>query len=168
MVQISHPYMTTGKTIALTRQTFVVKVMSLLFNMLSRLIIAFLPRIKRHLISWLQSPSAVILEPKRIKPVTVSIVSPSICYEWQLLYMKNIDNLNDIIFHQLLLFLWTYREIGCLSFSSIYGLCWIEDKVLVFMKVLSFPFASIPIQTLTLTLTLTLWCLSVQSLIGEP
>ena len=78
IVQLSHPYMTTGKTIPLTRQTFVGKVMSLLFNMLSRLIIAFLPRSKRLLISWLQSPSAVILEPKKIKSVTVSIVSPSI------------------------------------------------------------------------------------------
>ena len=81
IVQISHPYMTTGKTIALTRWTFVSKVMSLLFNMLSRLVIAFLPRSKRLLISWLQSPSVVILEPKKIKSVTVSIVSPSICYE---------------------------------------------------------------------------------------
>ena len=81
MVQLSHPYITTGKTITLTRQTFVGKVMSLLFNMLSRLIIAFLPRSKRLLISWLQSPSAVILEPKKIKFVTVSIVSPSVCHE---------------------------------------------------------------------------------------
>ena len=80
MVQLSHPYMTTGKTIALTRQT-VSKVMFLLFNMLSRLVITFLPRSKRLLISGLQSPSAVILEPKKIKPVTVSIVSPSICHE---------------------------------------------------------------------------------------
>ena len=81
MVQLSHPYMTTGKTIALTRRTFVGKVMSLLFNMLSRLAIAFLPRSKHLLISCLQSPSAVILEPKKIKFVTVSIVSPSICHE---------------------------------------------------------------------------------------
>src|SRR5574341_1256577 len=81
MVQLSHPYMTTGKTIALTRWTFVSKVMSLLFNMLSRLVIAFLPRSKRLLISWLQSPSAVILKPKEIKSVPVSIVSPSICQE---------------------------------------------------------------------------------------
>ena len=81
MVQFWHPYLTTGKTIALTRQTFVGKVMSLLFNMLSRLVIAFLPRSKHLLISWLQSPSAVILEPKKIKPVAVSIVSPSICHE---------------------------------------------------------------------------------------
>ena len=75
IVQLSHLYMTTGKTIALTRQTFVGKVMSLLFNMLSRLVIAFLPRSKRLLISWLQSPSGVILEPKKITSVTVSIVS---------------------------------------------------------------------------------------------
>ena len=80
-VQLSHPYMTTGKTIALTRQTFVNKVMSLLFNMLSRLVITFLPRSKHLLISWLQSPSAVILEPPKIKSVTVSTVSPSICHE---------------------------------------------------------------------------------------
>ena len=73
--------MTTGKTIALTRHTFVGKVMSLLFNMLSRLVITFLPRSKRLLISWLQSPSAVILEPKKIKSVAVSIVSPSLCHE---------------------------------------------------------------------------------------
>ena len=81
MVQLSHPYMTTGKTIALTRQTFVSKGMSLLFNMLYRLVIAFLPRSKCLLISWLQSPSAVILELKKLKSVTVSIVSPSICHE---------------------------------------------------------------------------------------
>ena len=70
-----------GKTITLTRQTFVGKVMSLLFNMLSRLVIAFLPRTKRLLISWLQSPSVVILDPKKIKSVTVSIVSSSVCHE---------------------------------------------------------------------------------------
>ena len=81
IVQLSHPYMTTGKTIALTRQTFVAKVMSLLFNMLSRLLITFLPRSKRLLISWLQSLSAVILEPKKMKSFTISIVSPSICHE---------------------------------------------------------------------------------------
>ena len=79
--QLSHPYMSTGKTIALTRWTFVGKVMSLLFNMLSRLVIAFLPRSKCLLLSWLQSPSAMILEPKKIKSVTVSIVSPFICRE---------------------------------------------------------------------------------------
>ena len=81
MVQLSHPYMTTGKTIALTRWTFVDKVMYLLFNMLSRLIITFLPRTKHLLISWLQSPSAVILELQKIKSDTVSTVSPSICHE---------------------------------------------------------------------------------------
>ena len=81
IVQLSHPYMTTGKTIALTRRTFVGKVMSLLFNMLSSLVIAFLPRSKCLLISWLQSPSAVILEPKKIKSVTVSSVSPSTGHE---------------------------------------------------------------------------------------
>ena len=81
IVQLSHPYMTTGKTIALTRWTFVGKVMSLLYNMLSRLIITFLPRSKCLLVSWLQSPSAVILEPQKIKSATVSTVSPSICHE---------------------------------------------------------------------------------------
>ena len=80
-VQLSYPYMTTGKTIALTRWTFVGKVMSLLLNMLSRLVITFLPRSKRLLTSWLQSPSAVILEPKKVKSDTVSTVSPYICHE---------------------------------------------------------------------------------------
>ena len=81
IVQLSHPYITTGKTIALTRRTFVDKVMSLLLNMLSRLVITFLPRSKRLLISWLQSPFAVILELKKIKSLTLSTVSPSICHE---------------------------------------------------------------------------------------
>ena len=80
-VQLSHPYMTTGKTIALNRRTFVGKVMSLLLNMLSKLVITFLPRSKCLLISWLQSPSAVILEHKKIKSATVSTVSPSIYHE---------------------------------------------------------------------------------------
>ena len=80
IVQLSHPYVTTGKTIALTRWTFVGKIMCLPFNMLSRLVIAFLPRRKCLLISWLQSPSAVIWEPKKVKFVTVSIVSLSICH----------------------------------------------------------------------------------------
>ena len=83
IVQLSHPYMTTGKTIALIRWTFVSKVLSLLFNMLSRLVIAFLPKRKHLLISWLQSPTAVILEPKKIRSVTVS---HSICYEVMRLY----------------------------------------------------------------------------------
>ena len=81
MVQLSHPYMTTGKTIALTMWTFIGKVTSLLFNMLYRFVIAFLPRSKCLLISWLQSPFAVIFEPQNIKSLTVSIVSPSICHE---------------------------------------------------------------------------------------
>ena len=80
IVQLSRPYMTTGKTIALTRRAFVGKVMSLLLNMLSRLVITFLPRSKHLLISWLQSPSAVIWEPPKIKSATVSTVSPSICH----------------------------------------------------------------------------------------
>ena len=81
IVQLSHPYLTTGKIIALTKRTFVGKEMSLLFNSLSRLVITFLPRSKSLLITWLQSPSAVILEPRKIKSVTVSTVSPSICHE---------------------------------------------------------------------------------------
>ena len=82
IVQLSHPYMTTGKTIALTRWIFVDKVMSLLFNMLSRLVITVLPRSKRLLISWLQSPSAVILEPRKIKSATVSTVSHLFPMKW--------------------------------------------------------------------------------------
>ena len=81
MVQLSHTYTTTGKTIALTRRAFVSKVMSLLFNTLTRFVTAFLPRSKRLLISWLQSPSTVILEPQKIKSATVSTVFPSICHE---------------------------------------------------------------------------------------
>ena len=81
IVQLSHPYMTTGKTIALTRRTLVGKVMPLHLNILSRLVITFLPMSKRLLISWLQSPSAVILEPPKIKSDTVSTVSPSMAYE---------------------------------------------------------------------------------------
>ena len=80
MIQLSYPHRTTGKTEALSRWTFVTKVTSLLFKMLSRLVIAFLPRSKRLLISWLQLPSAAILEPKKIKSVTISIVFPSICH----------------------------------------------------------------------------------------
>ena len=105
IVHLSHPYMTTGKTRALSRWTFVSKVMSLLFNMLSRLVIDFLPRSKNLLISWLQSPSAVILEPPRKKSLSVSIVSPSICHEVMgsdamildlLLLEKQILNLNTL------------------------------------------------------------------------
>ena len=94
IVQLSHPYMATGKTIALTRQTFVDKVTSLLFSMLSRLVIAFLPRNKHLLISWLQSPYAVILEPKKIKSVIVSIVSPSIRHEMMGLGCHDLHFLN--------------------------------------------------------------------------
>ena len=106
-VQLSHPYMITGKTIALTRQTFVEKVMSLLFNMLSRLVITFLPRSKHLLISWLQSPSAVILEPRKIKSATVSL---TICHEvmgpdgwrdklgvWDE-HMRKIDKQQDLLY----------------------------------------------------------------------
>ena len=110
IVQLSHPYMTTGKTIALTRRTFVGKVMSLLFNMLSRLVITVLPRNKRLLISWLRAPSAVILELKKIKSDTVSTVSPSISHEvmgldamvlvfWMLSF-KPIFLLSSFHFHQ--------------------------------------------------------------------
>ena len=81
ILQLSHPYITTGKTKAMTRQNFVGKVMSLLFNILSRMAITYLPRSNHSLISWLQSPSAVILEPPKIKSATVSKVSPSICHE---------------------------------------------------------------------------------------
>ena len=87
-VQLSHPYMTTGKTIALTRRTFVGKVMSLLFNMLSSLVITFLPSSKHLFISWLQSPSAVILEPPQIKSVTVSIASLSISPSTYITFLK--------------------------------------------------------------------------------
>ena len=86
MVQLSYPYITTGKTIALTIQIFVGKIIYPLFNMLSRLVIAFLPRSKHLLISWLQSPSAVIVEPRKIKTLAISIVSPSICHEVMVLW----------------------------------------------------------------------------------
>ena len=105
-VQLSHPYMTTGKTIALARRTFVDKVMSLLFNMLSRLIITFLPRSKHLLISWLQSPSAVILEPRKRKSATVS---PSICHEVmgpEFIYLF-------IWLYQVLVAAWGIFDLGC-------------------------------------------------------
>ena len=95
MVQLSHPYMTTRTTIALTRWTFVGKIMSLLFNVLSRFVIAFLSRNKCLLISWLQSPFAVILEPKKIKSVTLSIVFPSICHEVMGLEINKFQWLNQ-------------------------------------------------------------------------
>ena len=106
IVQLSHPYMTTGKTIALTRWTLVGRVRSWLFNTLSRLVITFLPRSKRLLISWLQSPSAVILGPKKIKSLTVSIVSPHICYEVMgpvamilVFWMLSFTNFFTLFFH---------------------------------------------------------------------
>ena len=106
MIWLSHPYMTTGKTIALTRWIFVSKAMSLFFNMLSRLVIAFLPRSKCLLISWLQSPSVVILEPPKIKSVTISIVSPSICMKWwdgcydlSFLNVEFYDSFFSLLFH---------------------------------------------------------------------
>ena len=95
-VQLSHPHMTTGKTIALTRWAFVGKVISLLFNMLSMLVITFLPRSKHLLISWLQSPSAVILEPRKIKSATVSTVSPSI-YHGEWINAWSVDGRNCIL-----------------------------------------------------------------------
>ena len=123
IVQLSHPYMTTGKTIALTRWTLVGKVMSLLFNMLSRLVIGFLPWSKCLLISWLQSPSAVILEPKKIKSVTVSIVSPSICHEvtgldtmifvFGMLSLKSAFSLSSFSFIKRLFF--TFCHKGCVT-----------------------------------------------------
>ena len=91
MIQLSHLYMTTGKTVGLTIRAFVGKVTPLLFTMLSRFVVAFLPRSKHLLISWLQSPSTGILEPKKIKSVNVSIVSPSICHE-----MMGLDAMNFV------------------------------------------------------------------------
>src|SRR5574337_897191 len=99
IVQISHPYMTTGETVALTRWTFVGKAMSLLFNMLSRLIITFLPGSKRLLISWLQSLSAMILEPRKIKSATVSTLSPTICHDLRFLNVEFEANFLTLLFH---------------------------------------------------------------------
>ena len=135
-VQLSRPYMTTGKTIALTRRAFVGKVMSLLFNMLSRLVITFLPRSKRLLISWLQSPSAVILEPPKIKSDTVSTVSPSISHEvmgldamilvfWMLsfkpsfnLFSLFVNRFMKHLFFFLFLFVFPHVTLGVLLCSS--------------------------------------------------
>ena len=127
-VQLSHPYVTTGKTIALTRWTFVGKIMALLFNMLSRLVITFLPRSKHLLISWLQSPSAVILEPEKIKSATVSTVSPSISHEvmradamifvfWMLSF-KPTFSLSSFTYQEAFEFLFTFCHKGgviCIS-----------------------------------------------------
>ena len=99
IVQLSQPYMTTGKTVAMTRWTFVGKVMSLLLNMLSRLVIAFLPRSKRLLISWLQSPPVVILEPPKIKFLTVFIVSPFICHLFVWNFTESFISSNSFWWH---------------------------------------------------------------------
>ena len=132
MVQLSHLSVTTGKTKAFTRWTFVGKVISLLFNMLSRLVIAFLPRSKRLLISWLWSPSAVILEPKKMKSVTISIVSPSICQEvirpnamilvfWMLSF-KPAFSLSTFTFHwEALQFLFAFCHKGVIITIDIFG-----------------------------------------------
>ena len=125
MVQFSHPYMTTGKTMALTIWTFAGRVISLLFNTLSRFVIAFLPRSKHLLISWLQSPYAVILEPKKIKSVTVSTVSPSICLEvmgsdatifvfWMLSF-KPAFSLPNLLYR--------YKEINCQVLDLTHSRC---------------------------------------------
>ena len=111
--------MTTGKTIALTRQTFAGKVMSLLFNMLSRLVTTFLPRSKCLLISWLRSPSAVILEPKKIKSDTVSTVSPSICHDG--------TRCHDLSFLNVEFRIMELRRLQCLS-KPLKGSDWIEVK----------------------------------------
>ena len=113
MIQLSHPYMTTGKTIALTRWTFVGKVMPLLFNMLCRFVTAFLPGSKCLLISCMQSLSAVILEPKKIKSVTVSIVSPSICRE-----VMGLDTNEAEVFLELSCFFYDLMDVGNLISGS--------------------------------------------------
>ena len=113
IVQLSHPFMTTGKTIALTRWTYVGKVMSLLFNMLSRFVMAFLPRSRCLLISCLQSPSAVILEPKNIKSATVFTVSPSICRE-----VMGLDTNEAEVFLELSCFFYDLMDVGNLISGS--------------------------------------------------
>ena len=152
IIQLSHPCITPGKTIALTRRTFVDKVMSLLFNMLSRLVITFLPMSKRLLISWLQSPSAVILEPKKIKSATVSTVSPSICHHTYIYFKTTIqysfsfsislsfcstfwDYFLNLIFH---LYYWVLFNIFS-YFFLIYESCF-SSWTLLFMKIIVFLF----------------------------
>jgi len=126
MVQLSQPYVTTGKTTALTKRIFVGKVMSLLFNMLPKLVITFLPRNKRLLISWLQSPTAMILEPPKIKSLTVSIFSPSICHE--------VMRLDAMIF---VFWMWVLSQ-NSLSSYCIAKYTWQEKKVgnLITLKLL--------------------------------
>ena len=131
MVQLLHPYMTTGKTTALIRQTFVGKVMSLLFNMLSRLHIAFLSRSKCLLIPWLQSPSAVILEPPQIKSLTVSIASPSICHEVMGRFFKYSQRYSLVWFLRLI---YEYLRISDIQLSPLEGvhiilvLAWVPSE----------------------------------------
>ena len=139
-VQLSYPYMTTGKTIALTRQVFARKVMSLLFNMLSRLVIAFLPRSKCLLISWLQSPSEVILEPKKIKFVTASIISPYIFLEgmrldgmlfvFQMLSFKPAFSLSSFTF---------IKRLSSSSSVSAVGWCHLGISLLVLLPAILIP-----------------------------
>ena len=139
-VQLSHPYMTTGKTIALTIWTFVSKVMSLLFNMLSGFVICFLPRSKRLLISWLQSPSAVILEPKKIKSLTVSFVSPSVCHEVMgpdaMILVFGMLNLNWL-FHSSLTFI--KRLFNSSSLSAIRVVLSAYLRLLLFLREIVIP-----------------------------
>ena len=150
MFQHSHPYMTTGKTIALTMWTFVNKVMSLLLNMLSRLVITFLPRSKCLLISWLQSPSAVILEPRKVKSATVSTVSPSVCYEvmepdamififWMLSF-KPTFSLSSFTFIQ-----------GLFSSSSLSAIRVSYLRLLIFLPEILIPAVLLPAQSFS-------WC----------
>ena len=136
IVQVSHPYMSTGKTIALTTRTFVSKVMSLLFNMLSRLVITFLPRSKRLLISWLQSLSGVILEPMKIKSVTVSMVSPYLCHE-----VMGLDSMILVFWmlrfkpdFSLSSFTFINRLFSSFSLSAI----WVVSSVSVYLRILIF------------------------------
>ena len=140
-MQLLPSYMTTGKTIALTRWTFVGKVMSLFFNMLCRLVITFLPRSKRLLISWLQSPSAVILEPPKIKSVTVYIVSPSICHE-----LMGLDAM-ILIFWMLNFkpafsfssFTFTKRPFSCSLLSAIRVGSYVYLRLLIFLLAILIP-----------------------------
>ena len=126
MVQLSHPYMTPGKTIALTRRTFVGKVISLLFNMLSRLVTGFLPRSKCLLISWLQAPSAVILEPKKIKSVTISIVSPCIWQTGKLEVVK--QDITRVNIDILGISEWKWTGIGKLNADDYYIYYWGKES----------------------------------------
>ena len=148
MVQLSHPFMTTGKVIALTRWTLVGKVLSLLFNILSRLVITFLPRSKCLLISWLQSPSAVILEPKKIKSVTVSYVSPSICHEVMRLDAM-ILVLMCVWYYSLLNLFFNWRILALQNFAVFCPTStWISHRYTYIPSLLKLPPISLPIPPL--------------------